>query len=186
MTNYALWGNVAVEFAGRQARDSTAGDANTWKVGITWETPIPGVRFRALQSRDIRAPNLSELIPPLQGANGSFQNEFTGNLTPQNIIGATGGNLGLKPEKAQTTELGIVWQPDFIPGFQASVDYYRIAVKGPIVSLGLQTVEDLCFAGFTTFCQQDAITTANGVNQSAAATGAAGTANQITAVPAQG
>ena len=40
----------------------TAGDANTWKVGLTWETPIPGVRLRALQSRDIRAPNLSELF----------------------------------------------------------------------------------------------------------------------------
>ena len=122
-----------------------AGDANTWKVGLTWDTPIPGIRFRALQSRDIRAPNLSELIPPLQGANGGFQNEFTGNLTPQNIIGATGGNLNLKPEKAQTTEVGIVWQPDFIPGFQASVDYYRIAVKGAIISLSSQQIEHKCF-----------------------------------------
>jgi outer membrane receptor protein involved in Fe transport len=121
-------------------------DANTWKVGLTWETPIPGVRLRALQSRDIRAPNLSELQPPVQGANGSFNNAFTKNTTPQNIIGVTAGNLNLKPEKAQTTELGIVWQPDFIPGFQASIDYYRIAVKGAIIALSSQNLEDQCFA----------------------------------------
>ena len=54
----------------------TAGDANTWKVGLTWDTPIPGIRLRALQSRDIRAPNLSELFSPPQGLNGSVNNDF--------------------------------------------------------------------------------------------------------------
>ncbi|HYS47005.1 MAG TPA: TonB-dependent receptor, partial [Rhizomicrobium sp.] len=155
---------------------STAGDANTWKVGLTWDTPLPGVRLRALQSRDIRAPNLSELFFPASGLNGSINNEF---CTAQGLPAATCngqqvrqlnvGNSLLKPEKSQTTEVGLVWQPDFIPGFQASIDYYRIAVKGPIVSLGLQTVEHLCFAGFTTFCAQDAITTSDGINQSVAA-----------------
>jgi outer membrane receptor protein involved in Fe transport len=140
-----FWGKMDFDIGGRHARYNTTGDANTWKVGLTWETPIPGIRMRGLQSRDIRAPNLSELIPPLQGANGSFQNEFTNNLTPQNIIGGTGGNLNLKPEKAQTTEIGIVWQPDFIPGFQASIDYYRIAVKGAIISLNSQQIEHKCF-----------------------------------------
>ena len=145
LLNDQFWGKMDMELDGRHARYNTAGDANTWKVGVTWQTPIPGIRLRALQSRDIRAPNLSELIPPLQGANGSFLNEFTNNQTPQNIIGATGGNLGLKPEKAQTTELGIVWQPDYIPGFQMSVDYYRIAVKGAIISLSSQQIEHKCY-----------------------------------------
>jgi outer membrane receptor protein involved in Fe transport len=118
LINDSFWGKADLDLGGRHARYSTAGDANTWKVGVTWETPIPGIRLRALQSRDIRAPNLSELIPPLQGANGSFLNEFTNNQTPQNIIGATGGNLSLKPEKALTTEVGLVWQPDFhLPEF---------------------------------------------------------------------
>ena len=71
-----------------------------------------------------------------------------------------------------------MWQPDFIPGFQASVDYYRIGVKGAIIALGLQQVEDLCFfsqtqglTSATCFCNQDAITTANGVNQSVGQSG---------------
>jgi iron complex outermembrane receptor protein len=163
--NDSFWGKADVEIDGRHARyaepgnldpgtiaapigtyhPSTSISANTWKVGLTWETPIPGVRLRALQSRDIRAPNLSELIPPEQGANGSFTNRFSGNNTSQNIIGVTGGNTKLQPEKAQTTEIGLVWQPDFIPGFQVSVDYYRIGVKGAIVSLSSQNIEDVCY-----------------------------------------
>ena len=173
LLNDQFWGKADLDVAGRHARYSTAGDANTWKVGLTWDTPIPGIRLRALQSRDIRAPNLSELLPPQQGANGSFQNDFTGNPTSQNIIGITRGNILLKPEKAQTTEVGLVWQPDFIPGFQASIDYYRIGVRGAITSLGSQTVEDLCYFSETGVipkngqCSTDLIRTANNIPQSA-------------------
>jgi iron complex outermembrane receptor protein len=172
LLNDSFWGKMDLDLGGRHARYSTAGDANTWKVGMTWETPIPGVRMRALQSRDIRAPNLSELLPPVQGANGAFTNVFTGNQTSQNIIGVTAGNINLKPEKAQTTEVGIVWQPDFLPGFQASIDYYRIAVKGAVISLSSQNLEDRCFAQergtipFGNFCSTDIIRTANNIPQS--------------------
>jgi iron complex outermembrane recepter protein len=181
LLNDSFWGKADLDIAGRHARYSTAGDANTWKVGLTWDTPIPGVRLRTLQSRDIRAPNLSELFSPPQGLNGSVNNDFTG-VSGQQVRQLNEGNPFLKPEKAQTTNLGLVWQPDFIPGFQASVDYYRIGVKGAVSSLGLQNVEDLCYFGFTTFCQQDAITTANGVNQGPGNPGAANTPGQLTAV----
>jgi iron complex outermembrane receptor protein len=181
LINDTFWGKADLDIAGRHARYSTAGDANTWKVGVTWDTPIPGVRVRALQSRDIRAPNLSELFSPPQGLNGSVNNDFTG-VNGQQVRQLNVGNPLLKPEKAQTTEVGLVWQPDFIPGFQASIDYYRIGVKGAIQSLSLQQVEDQCFNGFTVFCQQDAITTANGVNQSATAPGAANSPNALQAV----
>jgi iron complex outermembrane receptor protein len=188
LLNDSFWGKADLDIAGRHARYSTAGDANTWKVGVTWDTPLPGVRLRALQSRDIRAPNLSELFSPPQGLNGTVNNDFTGQ-PGQGVRQINEGNVALKPERSQTTEMGIVWQPDFIPGFQASVDYYRIGVKQVIQSLTLQNVEDLCFTGFTTYCAQDAITTANGVNQSAATPGGppspgfvGNVPNQITAV----
>jgi outer membrane receptor protein involved in Fe transport len=181
LINDQFWGKADLDIAGRHARYSTAGDANTWKVGLSWDTPVPGVRLRALQSRDVRAPNLSELFSPPQGLNGSVNNTFTG-IQGQQVRQINEGNPSLKPERSQTTEVGLVWQPDFIPGFQASVDYYRIQVKGAVSSLGLQNVEDLCFFGFNTFCQQDAITTANGVNQGPGNPGAANTPGQLTAV----
>jgi outer membrane receptor protein involved in Fe transport len=174
LLNDSFWGKADLDVAGRHARYSTAGDANTWKVGLTWDTPVPGIRLRALQSRDIRAPNLSELEPPPVGANGSFNNDFV--IAPatdngHNLIGVTAGNIHLKPERAYTTEVGIVWQPDFIPGFQASVDYYRIGLAKVIYSYGTQNIEDLCFLQFTNaiaynnYCAQTAIKTANGQPQ---------------------
>ena len=171
LINNTFWGKADLDIAGRHARYSTAGDANTWKVGVTWDTPLPGIRLRALQSRDIRAPNLSELFSPPQGLNGSVSNDATGQ-PGQAVRQINEGNSLLKVEKSSTTEVGIVWQPDFIPGFQASIDYYRIGVKGVINALGLQQVEDLCIQqNVQAFCGQDAITTANGVNQSLAAPG---------------
>jgi outer membrane receptor protein involved in Fe transport len=183
LLNDSFWGKADLDVAGRHARYSTAGDANTWKVGLTWDTPVPGVRLRTLQSRDIRAPNLSELFSPPQGLNGSVTNDFTG-VSGQQVRQLNEGNPLLKPEKGQTTEIGLVWQPDFIPGFQASIDYYRIGVKGAISSLGLQTVEDLCFnsGGTSPFCAQQFITTANGVNQGPSNSGAANTPGALTTV----
>jgi outer membrane receptor protein involved in Fe transport len=186
----AFWGKIDATVAGRHARYSQADKgANTWKVGVTWDTPIPGVRVRALQSRDIRAPNLSELFSPPQGLNGGVNNLFTGQNN-QNIRQLNTGNRNLLSEKAQTTEVGIVWQPEFIPGFQASVDYYRIGVKGVIQSLGLQQVMLLCYdsvvAGSSSvYCNQDAITTANGVNINFANPGGAAGPGYVGSVPNQ-
>jgi hypothetical protein len=194
LINNSFWGKADLQLAGRHARYSTAGDANTWKVGVAWDTPIPGIRVRALQSRDIRAPNLSELFAPVSGLNGGFNNDFakaaglpSSVYSGQNIVGKNIGNAFLKPEKAQTTEVGIVWQPDFVPGFQLSVDYYRISVHGAIQSLGSQTVEDLCFQGQTAFCAQNAITTSNGQPQTTTLgnTGVAGDPNGVTAIASQ-
>ena len=206
LLNDSFWGKMDLTLGGRFARyqhpslynaTNTAKltdggkEATTWKVGITWETPIPGIRLRALQSRDIRAPNLSELIPPRQGANGGFVNRFTNNTTSQNIIGVTAGNPALKPEVAQTVEVGIVWQPDFIPGFQTSIDYYRIGIRGAIVSLGSQVLEDLCYfeaqgqvpAG-NNFCSPAVINTGNNLPQSFSNPGAPGTSGAIFAIVA--
>jgi iron complex outermembrane receptor protein len=189
LLNDAFWGKADAEIDGRHARYSTAGDANTWKVGVTWDTPLPGVRVRALQSRDVRAPNLSELFSPPQGLNGSVNNDFWNAVSPgagqtQQVRQLNEGNPFLKPERAQTTQGGIVYQPDFLPGFQTSIDYYRIRVQGAVSALTLQNVEDLCFnsGGTSVFCNQDAITTANGVNQSAANPGITNTPGQLTAV----
>jgi iron complex outermembrane recepter protein len=191
LLNDNFWGKIDADIAGRHARYSTAGDANTWKVGLTWETPIPGIRFRATQSRDIRAPNLSELEPPPVGANGSFNNDFLASDRNHNIIGVTAGNLGLKPERSYTTEAGIVWQPEFLPGFQASIDYYRIGLAKAIFSYGTQNIEDQCFfqttgtIPFGNWCAQTAIRTANGQPQTLAQPGLVTDPNNVIQIIAQ-
>ena len=193
--NDNTFGKIDADIAGRFERYSTAGDISAWKVGLTWDTPLPGVRLRALQSRDVRAPNLADLFLPRQTLNGSFNNDFaqdpvTGQIPATGLGEVTGqtnaGNPLLKPERGQTTEAGIVYQPDWLPGFQASFDYYRIAVKGIISASGVQTVEDLCFQGFSSYCSQTFITTANGQPQTrtAGAQGLATDANKVIAIVA--
>ncbi|HEX4273681.1 MAG TPA: TonB-dependent receptor [Rhizomicrobium sp.] len=148
------WGKADLDVAGRAARYSTSGDAMTWKVGLTWDTPIDGVRLRTLQSRDVRAPNLSELFAAPTTANGTINDPW---LNPPNgqqiqVINGTYGNPLLKPEKSINTQLGVVFQPSWLPGFSASVDYYRIAIKGQISTVPVQTSVNNCFQGLDTFC----------------------------------
>jgi outer membrane receptor protein involved in Fe transport len=192
LINDSTFGKADLDIAGRFERYSTAGDIVTWKVGLTWDTPIPGIRFRTLQSRDVRAPNLADLFLPKQTLNGSFNNDYllqvTGNASgnAQQVGQTNAGNPLLQPEKGTTTELGLVFQPDWLPGFQTSFDYYRIAVKGIISASGVQTVEDLCYQGFTSYCSQQFIATKNGLPQTAVAgnTGDKGNPNEVLAIVA--
>ncbi len=132
---------------------STSGYVTTWKVGATW-TPMSDIRFRATRSRDIRAPNLGELFTAGQTGSGAVLTDpFLGNLQVPNSFSLTRGNANLKPEKADTTGIGVVVAPSFLDGFQASVDYYNINVKGTVQAPTSQQVIDLCFAGNQILCQ---------------------------------
>jgi len=144
------WGSFDLDIGGRATGYSTSGYVNTWKVGATWDTPFPGLRLRGVMSRDIRAPNLSELYSASTVANGTVNNPFSG--TSVQVQNVTAGNPNLKPEKAQTTEVGFVYQPDWLPGFSASVDYYRIYYTGGISNLSSANIIELCRQGFLDQC----------------------------------
>ncbi len=159
LLNSPDWGSANLNIAGRHARYSTAGDSNTWKVGGTWDTPLDGVRLRALQSRDVRAPNLSELFAAPVTANGSS----TDPLNNQNIqvIQGTLGNPALKPERSLNTQVGFVMQPSWLQGWQFSLDYYRLYVAGEISTVPQQTnVNNCLIANLPQYCS--AIITAQG------------------------
>ncbi len=134
----------------RATNYSTSGYVGTWKAGLTW-SPIDDIRFRATRSRDIRAPNLSELFTTGLRGLTYVRDPFSGNLNAQAET-ITTGNMNLKPESADTTGIGVVLQPSFLPGFSASVDYYNIDISDAIGSVSTQQVVDNCYAGYTTFC----------------------------------
>jgi iron complex outermembrane recepter protein len=141
--------SLELNAAARATDYSTSGYVTTWKVGATY-APIDDIRFRATRSRDIRAPNLQELFA---GVNSSFQSNrrdpFNNNAIVTVNVQST-GNLNLDPEKADTTGVGVVVQPSFIPGFSASVDYWDIDVKDLITTISGPL--NLCFLGYTRFC----------------------------------
>lgn len=142
--------SLDINAAVRATDYSTSGYVTTWKVGATWDV-IDDLRLRATRSRDIRAPNVGELFTT--GIRGLTYviDPFSGNNNAQAET-ITTGNLGLKPEVADTTGLGVVLQPTFFPGFSASVDYYRINIKDAIGTVGTQQTIDNCFGGNTVFC----------------------------------
>lgn len=145
IVNTPEWGNLSLNLAGRGTVYSTSGYVNTWKVGLTWGTPLDGIRIRVLQSRDVRAPNLSELyLAPTATLHTVINRLLPASAPPVSLFDKNFGNPNLKPEIAQTTELGLVFQPSWLPGLNASIDYYRIAIKGEIARLTDQQEIDLC------------------------------------------
>jgi len=134
---------------------STSGFVATWKVGATWK-PIDDLTFRATRSRDIRAPNLGDLFLAGRSGTGTVLDKFNADRATVIVTRAAGcdptAGCFLTPEKADTTGLGIVFQPSFLPGFGASVDFFNIDIKDAIVTLGSQNYVDRCFAGETALC----------------------------------
>lgn len=127
---------------------SESGAVTTWKAGMVW-APLEDMRFRVTRSRDIRAPGLGELFN--KGAGG------TGNNTDLGLLDANGrplqyfmqsqtiGNRDLKPEEADTTGIGVVFTPRFMPGFTMSVDYYDIKVDGTIYVRSSREIIEGCY-----------------------------------------
>jgi outer membrane receptor protein involved in Fe transport len=139
--------NAAVRFTDY----TSSGYVTTWKVGATWQA-IDDVRVRVTRSRDIRAAYLGELYAGGTAAGATaFVDPFTGTQVPSGFS-LGDGNPHLQPEKADTTGLGVVLSPQFLPGFGVSVDYYNIDVTGAVVSPNGQSVIDGCFAGITALC----------------------------------
>lgn len=129
---------------------STSGTIWSWKLGLTNEF-FPGVVGRVTRSRDIRAPNMSELYttPTMS---------YVGIVDPQNPDAGTtstlvygGGNTLLKPELANTWTAGLTMAP--LPGLTASIDYFNIAIDDVITTLGGQNIVDRCEAGNTDLCR---------------------------------
>ncbi|RYD24110.1 MAG: TonB-dependent receptor, partial [Lysobacteraceae bacterium] len=148
-------------------------NTTTYKGGATWE-PANGIKLRGTYQRAVRAPNISELFSPqnttltnlatdpcagaLPTTNANLRAVCLGQGAPIGSIGSiadptsaqanitTGGNLNLRPEKADSYTLGLVLQPQqLIPGFSVTVDYYNIKVKGAITTPTPGDIISACF-----------------------------------------
>ncbi|MFA7586090.1 MAG: TonB-dependent receptor [Novosphingobium sp.] len=151
-------------------------ETTTYKVGGSWE-PTEDLKIRGNYSHAVRAPNIGELFTPLTvgltnlgidpcaGAaplnNATLRAVCIAQGAPAGTIGSIenptaaqanvtyGGNLHLKPEKADTWTVGAVFQPSFLPRFSMSVDYYNIKVKKVIGSPLPDDMIGACFDNLT-------------------------------------
>jgi len=141
--------NLDLSAAWRYTDYEVSGKVSTWKLGTTWAL-TPGLRFRATLSRDIRAPNISELF---QAQNFGLTSTFDPltNTTPTHGRTQT-GNPNLKPEEADNFTVGVVFQPSFVPGLSVSVDYWDVDIKDAIQLIGGSQVITLCYQGYDSLC----------------------------------
>ncbi|NIJ67536.1 outer membrane receptor protein involved in Fe transport [Sphingomonas leidyi] len=147
-----------LEFNGavRATDYSNSGYVTTWKLGATW-APIPDIRFRVTRSRDIRAPNLNELYQAGTANSDSVRNpKYTSDglngPATWGYSGLTTGNPNLLPEVANSWNIGAVMSPRLLPGFTASVDYFRIDLAGAIDSISAQETVNRCSDGNAIYC----------------------------------
>lgn len=90
----------------------------------------------------LRALCIATGVPAAEIDNATLEQPTAGQIS-----NLAGGNPTLTPEEADTLTLGVVWQPDFIPGFSATVDYYDITVNNAIA---LRPAFDIAAGCYTT------------------------------------
>jgi outer membrane receptor protein involved in Fe transport len=135
------------------AGTSSSVDATTWKYGLVW-SPTDWLRFRGTKSRDIRAPNVSELFGPVTAGFGILNDPARGGAQTNPTV-QSGSNAQLLPEVADTKTGGIVLTPqadNWLGRIQFSADYYKIEIDDAIGTLGAQTIATRCFEGASEFC----------------------------------
>ncbi|MEN2788765.1 TonB-dependent receptor [Sphingomonas oligophenolica] len=149
----------------RRTDYSTSGAVTTWKYGGVYE-PFEGLRLRATRSRDIRAPNLSELYGARTKTTIGLSDPRNNGLQSNPTV-ITGSNPNLTVEKADSLTVGGVITPPhgFLNRFRLSVDYYNIKVKNAIGTLGAQTLVNRCEQGVQEFCALITRDTGNLVTQ---------------------
>jgi outer membrane receptor protein involved in Fe transport len=140
---------------------SRTNDIVAWKISGIWDI-TDWLRLRGTRSRDVRAPGFRELYQTYAAAGGAFgsvNNPWNNGFSdPANIH--TGGDINLKPEKADTFTFGAVINPRHgaLTGFRFSADWYQIDLKDPIVGppfgIGAQNIVAQCYAGVQAFCDR--------------------------------
>ncbi|RJF94217.1 TonB-dependent receptor plug domain-containing protein [Sphingomonas cavernae] len=138
--------------AARYSDYSNSGGIWSWKVGATSRL-FDSLLLRAVRSRDIRSPSITELFTTRTTNIQPVTDPFNGNQVVT-VFRYGGGNPDLVPEIAHTTTIGGSFSPKFIPGFSLSIDYYRIDIDKVIGSLSAQDIVTQCFRGNTGLCDQ--------------------------------
>ena len=103
-------------------------------------------------------PALSpQALAALQNASpGEFANGFIQEQAPGVPVTAPGGapvygpftqggNPELKPETSDNAQVGFVYSPSFLVGFNASVDWYKYKIRNVISAVGTNEVLDDCY-----------------------------------------
>ena len=168
--------NIAI----RHSDYSTFGRTTNGKYNIMWR-PYSSLLVRVTASDGFRAPSIpglffgqSDSYPELQDPCDISSPNFTGNaeteaqtnaqcrqdgvpdgfMQPNTQIRITvGGNPDLQPEESKNFSFGVVYQPDWLDGFQAEVDLFDIEITETISAIGAQNILEQCYSDTPQYCE---------------------------------
>lgn len=144
VSDVPLVDQLNASLAARWADYSGSGEVWSWKYGLDWSVSDQ-LRMRGTVSRDVRAGSLSERFDAQRNGSSAADPLRGGETTSFTQI--VGGNPNIGPEKALTWTAGFVYQPAFLEGLSASVDYYQINTKGLIAQFGTLNIINACASG---------------------------------------
>jgi iron complex outermembrane receptor protein len=94
-------------------------------------------------------PTGATAIDPTTGTEATGLSQTSGVVS-----GAASVGYDLTPEEGKSFNFGLVWDPGFLPGFSAALDYWRIYLNNTIFQVDAQQVVDVCFVNPASFlCQ---------------------------------
>ena len=138
-----------LQLAGRLERFSDIKEtAIVPRVAASW-TMFDGLLLRGAWSQGFRAPNLVQ-VNDLGTTRSNTRDDFVqcfaqiqagdiadfGDCSGQGTISLRTGTNQLEPEDTESINLGVVFQPTFIPGLTLTADYWRVKQDGIVGVFG--------------------------------------------------
>jgi iron complex outermembrane recepter protein len=177
----AQW--VELDLGARVLRHSRFGRSVTYKAGALFRTRY-GIAVRGTYATAFRAPSLFDrfggrternstaedpcdskppsvgdgmrtLDPMVQAQCMAQGVPVDSKLATSQQVTVIGGNRELRAETAATTTIGVVVEPPPIKGLAVSIDYWRIAIRNAIETVGLGAIFANCYdRGIQSYCDQ--------------------------------
>jgi iron complex outermembrane recepter protein len=145
---------ITLTLAGRRDSYSDFGKANTYQAGLEVR-PTRTALLRAATASSFKPPSLLQLAP----GTTVFTTEDFGLVDPQRgnapIVGGQvviGPNAELQPETGKAQTLGLVWEPEALPGLRLAATAWQVKLRNQITQVLPQTFLDneSLFPGFVT------------------------------------
>jgi outer membrane receptor protein involved in Fe transport len=128
-----------------------SGQIWSWKAGLDAQF-TDEIRLRGTYSRDVRAGNISDRFDRTGGVGSAVDKKPspsggppTQTTTAQSFTIVSGGNPEIRPEVGDTFTVGLVYRPNWLPGFDISVDWLRVKLADAIEAYTVQTIIDKCY-----------------------------------------
>ncbi|MEO6968689.1 MAG: TonB-dependent receptor [Rhodanobacteraceae bacterium] len=164
LKEHAFARQLDLSVATRWSDYSLFGSTTNSQVGLRWK-PIDDLLLRANYEQGFRAPSVLDLFGGAVQTGDGFTDPCAAVNHPTPVVMARcaalgvpadvvdqggsavtiGGNPALQPETARTRTIGFVYDPAWLPGLHASLDWYRIQIQHAIGQRTGQAVVDACY-----------------------------------------